>query len=147
MNSNDQISRNFTYSEFTSSRIAEGFHIDNNIQSEYVRLNIHALVTLLLQPLRNACGHALKVNSGYRCKQLNDLVGGSKNSQHTKGQAADIASDAPIRLARIVIDRGLDFDQMILYPNFIHLSYTLERANRKQILYSKDYYGPKLESL
>ena len=33
---------------------------------------------------------------------------------------------------------------MILYPNFIHLSYTLERLNRKQILYSKDYYGPKL---
>ena len=147
MNSNDQISRNFCYSEFTASRIAEGFHIDNNITSEYVRLNIHALVTLLLQPLRNACDYALKVNSGYRCKQLNELVGGSKNSQDTKGQAADIASDAPIRLARIVLDRGLDFDQMILYPNFIHLSYTLERPNRKEILYSKDYYGPKLESL
>ena len=147
MNSNDQISPNFTYSEFTASRIAEGFHIDNNIPSEYVRLNIHAIVTLLLQPLRDACGHALKVNSGYRCKKLNELVGGSGNSQHTKGQAADIASDAPIRLARIVIDRGLDFDQMILYPNFIHLSYTLERPNRKQILYNKDYYGPKLQML
>lgn len=144
MNNNDQISRNFCYSEFTSSKIAEGFHIDNSIPSEYVRLNIHALVTLLLQPLRSACDHALKVNSGYRCKKLNDLVGGSKNSQHIKGQAADIASDAPIRLARLVIDKGLDFDQMILYPNFIHLSYTLERQNRKQILYNKDYHGPKL---
>ena len=117
MTSNDQISPNFTYSEFTASKIAEGFHIDNSIPSEYVKLNIH------------------------------DLVGGSKNSQHTKGQAADIASEAPIHLARIVIDRGLDFDQMILYPNFIHLSYTLERANRKQILYNKDYYGPKLQML
>ena len=144
MNSNDQISMNFTYSEFTASKIAEGFHIDNSIPSEYVKQNIHALVTLLLQPLRDACGHPLKVNSGYRCKKLNDLVGGSKNSQHTKGQAA---SDAPIRLARIVIDRRLDFDQMILYPNFIHLSYTLERPNRKQILYNKDYYGPKLQML
>ena len=147
MNSNDQISLNFCDSEFTASRITEGFHIDNNIPSEYVRLNIHALATLLLQPLRDACGHPLKVNSGYRCKKLNDLVGGSKNSQHTKGQAADIASDAPIRLARIVIDRELGFDQMILYPNFIHLSYTLERLNRKQILYSRDYYGPKLYTL
>ncbi len=144
MNSNDQISLNFCYSDFTASKIAEGFRIANNLPSEYVKQNIHALVTLLLQPLRDACGHALKVNSGYRCKKLNDLVGGSTNSQHTKGQAADIASDAPIHLARIVIDRRLDFDQMILYPNFIHLSYTLERANRKQILYSKDYYGPKL---
>ena len=144
MNSNDQISRNFCYSEFTASKIAEGFHIDNSIPSEYVKLNIRALVTLLLQPLRAACGHALKVNSGYRCKKLNGLVGGSDNSQHMKGQAADIASDAPIRLARLVIDEGLDFDQMILYPNFIHLSYTLERSNRKQILYNKDYHGPKL---
>ena len=147
MNSNDQISLNFCYSEFTTSKIAEGFLIDDNIPSEYVKLNIHALVTLLLQPLRDACGHPFKVNSSYRCKKFNDLVGGSKNSQHTKGQAADIASDAPIRLARIVIDRGLDFDQMILYPNFIHLSYTLERPNRKQILYNKDYYGPKLQTL
>ena len=57
MNSNDQISLNFTYSEFTASRIAEGFHIDNSIPSEYVKQNIHALVTLLLQPLRSACGH------------------------------------------------------------------------------------------
>ena len=57
MNSNDQISPNFTYSEFTASRIAEGFYIDNSIPSEYVKLNIHALVTLLLQPLRTACGH------------------------------------------------------------------------------------------
>jgi len=144
MNSNDQISRNFCYSEFTASKIAEGFHIDNSIPSEYVKLNIRALVTLLLQPLRTDCGHALKINSGYRCKKLNGLVGGSDNSQHMKGQAADIASDAPIHLARLVIDKGLNFDQMILYPNFIHLSYTLERPNRKQILYNKDYYGPKL---
>ena len=85
-----------------------------------------------------------KINSGYRCKKFNNLVGGSDNSQNMKGQAADIASDAPIHLARLVIDKGLDFDQMILYPNFIHLSYTLERSNRKQILYNKDYHGPKL---
>ena len=122
MNSNDQISLNFCYSEFTASRITEGIYINNSIPSEYVKQNIHALVTLLLQPLRDACGHPLKVNSGYRCKKLNELVGGSCNSQHTKGQAADIASDAPIRLARIVIDRGLDFDQMILsyIPASIH---------------------------
>ena len=122
MNSNDQISLNFCYSEFTASRITEGIYINNSNPSEYVKQNIHALVTLLLQPLRDACGHPLKVNSGYRCKKLNELVGGSCNSQHTKGQAADIASDAPIRLARIVIDRGLDFDQMILsyIPASIH---------------------------
>lgn len=144
MSSNDRICRNFSYSEFTASRIAEGFHIDNSIPSEIVRLNIRALATLLLQPLRTACGHPLKINSGYRCKKLNDLVGGSPISQHMKGQAADIASDNPISLARLVIDKGLTFDQMILYSNFIHLSYTLERLNRKQILYNKNYHGSKL---
>lgn len=144
MSSNDRICRDFSYSEFTASRIAEGFRIDNSIPSEIVSQNIRALATLLLQPLRTVCGHPLKINSGYRCKKLNDLVGGSPISQHMKGQAADIASDNPISLARLVIDNGLTFDQMILYPNFIHLSYTLERPNRKQILYNKNYHGPKL---
>ena len=53
MNSNDQISLNFCYSEFTASKIAEGFHIDNSIPSEYVKQNIHALVTLIHQTLRD----------------------------------------------------------------------------------------------
>ena len=47
----------FNHQIHVNTKIAEGFYIDNSIPSEYVKLNIHALVTLLLQPLRTACGH------------------------------------------------------------------------------------------
>lgn len=97
-----------------------------------------------MQPLRTAYGKPLRINSGYRCEEPNKLAGGSASSQHMKGQAADIASVAPIHLARLIKSLGLNFDQMILYPNFLHLSYTIERPNRKQVLYDKSYYGPKL---
>ena len=140
------LSQHFRLSEFTRSATASARGIDNTPSASAID-NLRRLCQEVLEPLRRHLDRPVVISSGYRCKKLNDRVGGSKNSQHTKGQAADIASDAPIHLAQIVIDRGLDFDQMILYPNFIHLSYTLERANRKQILYSKDYYGPKLESL
>ncbi len=139
-----QITENFSWEEFQRSSKAEELGIDNSIPDESIASQVRSLVVTVLQPLRSAFGKPLHINSGYRCPALNKALKGAKNSQHTKGQAADIASDAPIRLARIVIERGLDFDQMILYPNFIHLSYTFERPNRKQILYSKDYYGPKL---
>lgn len=140
----DRISEHFRFSEFERSQIATGLGLDNSIPSDQVRGNIRALVENVLQPLRSACGHALKVNSGYRCKQLNDLLGGSKASQHMSGQAADIASGNPIGLARLVLSLGLDFDQMILYPTFLHLSYTMQRKNRRQVLCDKTYTSNKL---
>lgn len=139
-----KISANFSWEEFERSQIAAGLGLDNSIPDERTKKNIKALVENLLQPLRSACGHALKVNSGYRCKRLNDLLGGSKTSQHMSGQAADIASDNPIGLARLVLSLGLDFDQMILYPTFLHLSHTTQRNNRRQVLYDRSWVGPKL---
>lgn len=140
----DCISENFRFSEFERSQIAAGLGLDNSIPSGQVGGNIRALVENVLQPLRSACGHALKVNSGYRCKRMNDLLGGSKTSQHMTGQAADIASGNPIGLARLVLSLGLDFDQMILYPTFLHISHTTQRKNRRQVLYDKTYSGNKL---
>ena len=50
----------------------------------------------------------------------------------------------PIEVLRKVIELNLDFDQMIAYPGFVHLSYTTDRKNRKQVLYNKSYKGEKL---
>ena len=44
-----------------------------------------------LQELRNLCGCALRVTSGFRCNKHNRDVGGERESQHTYGYAADIA--------------------------------------------------------
>lgn len=138
------ISKNFSYKEFEESADAEKNHIINVITSFEVRDNIKALVENILQPLRDEWGAPLVINSGYRCPELNKLVKGASTSQHVKGQAADVACDTPLKLARLVKKLKLDFDQMGLYPTFVHLSYSKNRKNRGQIFYSKDYKGQRV---
>lgn len=138
------ISKDFSYREFERSKVADAKHICNVITSFEVRDSILALTENVLQPLRDAWGKPLKVNSGYRCKALNAAVGGVPTSQHVKGEAADIAADDPVKLARLAVKLGLPFDQMILYPTFVHFSHRLECAQRGQICYNWRYTGEKV---
>ena len=57
---------------------------------------LHVLVEQLLDPIREAWGGSIIVTSGYRCKQLNELVGGTKYSHHILGCAADIIGGLPL---------------------------------------------------
>ncbi|MDD7454945.1 MAG: D-Ala-D-Ala carboxypeptidase family metallohydrolase [Bacteroidales bacterium] len=138
------ITKDFSYSEFEKSEIAEAKGITNVITTFEVRDAIKALVLTVLQPLRDAWGKPLYVNSGYRCDELNVAVGGVPTSQHVKGEAADIATDDPYSLANLAQDICLPYDQMILYPTFVHFSHKLQGQQRKQILYNKKYFGKKL---
>ncbi len=135
-----KITDNFSWEEFERSAKADELGIDNSIpDSEVIKTPIRALVVNLLQPLRNAVGEPLTVNSGYRSKLLNQALKGSKNSQHMKGEAADIDADDPLLLAQHVLRKNLPFDQMILYSTFVHLSYKCGGPQRRQILYDKSY--------
>ncbi|MCI2061070.1 MAG: D-Ala-D-Ala carboxypeptidase family metallohydrolase [Bacteroidales bacterium] len=138
------ISKDFSYREFERSEVADAKHICNVITSFEVRDSILALTENLLQPLRDAWGKPLKVNSGYRCKALNAAVGGVPTSQHVKGEAADIAAGDPVKLARLAVKLGLPFDQMILYPTFVHFSHKLNGEQRGQICYNWRYKGEKV---
>lgn len=88
---NIRISKNFKLSEFITSKTAERQNIDNT-PNEMVRANIYTLVNEILQPIRDEFGDSIKINSGYRCEELNKVVNGSKSSQHVSGSAADICS-------------------------------------------------------
>ena len=138
-----RISKNFTWSEFTKSDTAKRLHINNAITSWEVRDNIKALVEDVLQPLRDAWGGPLFINSGYRCLELNKAVGGVPTSQHVLGQAADVGVTDPYALAQLVKRMRLDVDQVILYPDFLHISYRKDGCNRGQILYNRRWKGPK----
>lgn len=138
------ISKDFSYREFERSEVADAKHICNVITSFDVRDSIQALTENVLQPLRDAWGKPLKVNSGYRCKALNAAVGGVPTSQHVKGEAADIAAGDPVKLARLAVKLGLPFDQMILYPTFVHFSHKLNGEQRGQICYNWRYKGEKV---
>ena len=140
------ISKNFSYREFEESKTAKDRGIINAITTFEVRNAVRELTLEVLQPLRDAWGKALHINSGYRCPQLNAAVGGAATSQHTKGEAADVKADDPLALAQLVHDLGLPYDQMILYPTFVHISHKLGGPQRKRILYNKSYKGAHVKT-
>ena len=131
----------FTIEELCRSETADAKGIDNS-PSAVVRGNLEALVSNVLDPLREAFGKPIIVNSGYRSTLLNNSVGGAKNSQHTRGEAADITAEDVKDNKQLfeIIRENLPFDQLIwekgtrTYPAWIHVSFKREGRNRKQIL-------------
>ena len=98
--------------------------------------NIEALVENVLDPAREKLGAPIVVNSGFRCQKHNLAVGGVTNSQHMKGEAADIRCADLRRLKQIIIDNGR-YDQLIDYGTFLHVSWKRNGGNRKQKLIKK----------
>ena len=97
------------------------------------RENVKALVREVLDPVREKLGKPVVVNSGYRCEKHNKSVGGVKNSQHLRGEAADVTCSNLPRLKALIIENGR-FDQLIDYGTFLHVSYKRTGGNRHQRL-------------
>ena len=76
------------------------------------------------------------ITSGYRCSEVNKLVGGVSNSQHTIGQAVDFVVNGmtPMQIIEQIKSFGVEFDQLINeYNKWVHISYN-KGKNRHQIL-------------
>lgn len=99
--------------------------------------NERALVEAVLDPARERLRKPIVINSGFRCVIHNNKVGGAVNSQHLKGEAADVHCEDNRKLARLIVEGGR-FDKLIIYPTFIHVSYKKNGNNRKQILRKVD---------
>lgn len=84
-----RLSNNFCLSEFTRSDTAKRLGIENECSNVEQVLNLAYLCHMVLQPLRDKFG-PIRITSGYRCPELNGAVGGASNSQHMRGEAADI---------------------------------------------------------
>ena len=125
----------FTLSELKKSATADKLGIDNSIPLCIIP-NMELLINQVLEPIRKYMKQPIYVNSGYRCPLLNKAVGGVAGSQHVLGQAADITTKSRLQdlLMEGYIEENLVFDQMIVYKNFIHISYKAI-GNRKQIIY------------
>lgn len=128
----------FTIEELTRSTVATARGIPN-IPGENEREALEVLVLALLDPLREIWGSPIYVNSGYRSPALNKAVGGVANSQHIKGQAADITTGNTAsnrKLFALIRDGGFDFDQLIDEADgtWIHVSYVSPTENRRQVL-------------
>lgn len=130
----------FSIAEFLRSDAADKHQVSNMPADEEllaVLININALVNNVLDPLRTMIGRPIIITSGYRSQQVNELVGGSKTSQHMEGKAADIHVQgfSPGQMGTVygLIQTYFDFDQLIFYPykNIIHVSWN-EGKNRKK---------------
>jgi uncharacterized protein YcbK (DUF882 family) len=132
-----KLSDNFYLDEFTKSNVAAKRGIKNTPSDEAVE-NMTALCANVLQRVRDIVGKPVCISSGYRSGELNEAVGGAPESQHARGEAADIYCKGvnARNLFSLIQSLGIEFDQLILYPTFVHVSYS-EGKNRKQVLYSK----------
>ena len=131
------LTKNFTLEELLHSDYGEAHNIEN-LATDDVVYNLTALAQDILQPLRDLYGKQIKVNSGYRCKQINDAVGSKDTSQHLIGQAADLDCDDNKKLYELIVD-NLDYDQLIdeKSMSWVHVSYKPHGVNRNQQLVIK----------
>lgn len=135
----------FTIEELSKSDTAKRCGIDNT-PNMAIRTNLTALIENVLDPLRKIWGMPIIVTSGYRCEKLNKVVRGATNSQHVKGQAADIRTVSDSRqdnakLLKCLLRSGIEFDQVINEfpdaqgrPDWIHISWAGKGRNRKHKL-------------
>jgi zinc D-Ala-D-Ala carboxypeptidase len=141
-----RLSQHFYLWEFTRSVTALNHGIDNTPPPSAIR-NIRSLVVAVLEPIREELRYPITISSGYRCPELNKLIGGSLTSQHMEGEAADLQCRDNAELFRTIMDKT-DFDQLIWEygtdeePAWVHVSYKMKDGNRRMVLRAtKDGYN------
>jgi hypothetical protein len=136
------ISKHVSYKEGVYSITAVRLGIIN-IPNDDQLSNMELVAEEVFEPLREWVGKPIKVNSFFRGLKLNTAIGGSKSSQHMKGQAMDIDDTyGHVTNAEMYhwIKKNLDFDQLIWEfgdddnPNWLHVSYVSLEDNRNKCL-------------
>lgn len=135
-----------TWKDLCKSVAAMRYKIDNTPDESSI-VNLEALIEYIVKPIYDEFPNA-EVTSGYRCDELNEKVGGVKGSQHNKGQAVDIVIIIPGKTLKESVQElynfiasMLPFDQLIIYPTFVHVSYRainrrLEIINKAPTIYT-----------
>ena len=136
------ISEHISYKEGVYSITATRKGIDNTPGNDQLHF-MEIIAEKVFEPLREWVGGPIKINSFYRCPELNKAIGGSATSQHCKGQAMDI-DDTLGRATNAemfhFIKENIDFDQMIWEfgdddnPDWVHIRYVSPEDNRNRCL-------------
>ena len=136
------ISKHISYKEGVYSNTATRIGINNTPDDEQLK-NMELVAEEVFEPLREYVDGPIKINSFFRCPELNTAIGGSNKSQHCKGQAMDI-DDTYGKMTNAEmyhwIKDNLDFDQMIWEfgdednPAWVHVSYVSPEKNRNRCL-------------
>ncbi len=138
--------RYFFAQDLIQSKMSALLNIDNTPPPSILQ-NLD-LTLAGLERIRAFLRSPMTVTSGYRCGRLNEAVGGSADSQHMQGLAADwkcpsLGEPAKICLMLAPMVAILGIDQLILEPGWIHTSFTLDPRN-EMLRYVKGKYIPGL---
>lgn len=136
-----KISKHITLKEALRSATAIRRGIDNTPNAEQIKA-MKMIAKNIFEPLRLNFQQPIRVNSFFRSEALNKRIGGSKTSQHCKGEAIDIEGLNGINNAQLFnyIREHLDFDQLIWEfgtnkePDWVHVSYVSKKENRNKVL-------------
>ena len=140
----EKISKHVSWKEGTVSNTGLRLGLDNTPNEEQIE-NMKVVAKKLFEPLREWVGGPISVNSFFRGEPVNTAIGGSKRSQHMKGQAMDIDDTMGHKTNAEMfhyIKDNLDWDQMVWEfgtehpdgnPNWIHISYVSPERNRKRL--------------
>lgn len=129
----------FTVEELTYSDTAKKCNIENK-PNEKQKISLRLLILEVLDPLREAYGKEIFVNSGFRSEELNDKVGGVKNSHHRcqNGYAAadidtGLGKKENKKLFNLAQALDLPFCQLILEKGgeWVHISYNSNDIRRE----------------
>ena len=138
-----QLTKHFSLEELCASATAKARDIQNKPNAQQI-ISLVYLAAYVLEPLREAMHEPIPISSGFRCEQLNRAVGGVSNSQHMKGQAADLCIGGDMKKGRKWFDyikTHLNFDQLIwehssngtywVHVSFVHPDFG---RNRRQAI-------------
>ena len=133
---NLKLSPNFWLSELTVSDTADRLGISN--QPDTLALaNLFKTAELLEQVRKLLGGNAILVSSGFRGQALNTAVGGSKTSDHMRGEAADFRCPgygSPLDVCRAIAASKVKFGQLIWESNWTHISIPSGDARDGEVL-------------
>ena len=144
-----KISDHVSFKEAIKSNTALRRGIDNT-PNRYEQTNMEIIAEKIFEPLREWAGGPIKINSFYRCEELNRAIGGSSRSQHCEGRAMDIDDTFGYKTNAEMFDYirdNLSFDQLIWEfgddnnPAWVHVSYVSGDQNRLRVMKAEKVNG------
>lgn len=144
-----KISDHVSFKEAIKSNTALRRGIDNT-PNRYEQTNMEIIAEKIFEPLREWAGGPIKINSFYRCEELNRAIGGSSRSQHCEGRAMDIDDTFGYKTNAEMFDYirdNLSFDQIIWEfgdennPAWVHVSYVSGDQNRLRVMKAEKVNG------
>lgn len=145
----DKISDHISYGEAIKSNTALRLNIKNQ-PDDYQISNMVGIAHNIFEPLREYVGGPIKINSMFRCEELNRAIGGSSRSQHCEGRAIDLDDTFGYKTNAEMFEyirKNLNFDQLIWEfgddnnPAWVHVSYIAEDGNRKRVMRAEKING------